>query len=121
MFSDFPAMFSDFSAMFSDFSAMFSDFPAMHTVPEFRSTQIYFERFFHYICSQRPQKIIKFGEDIVLTKVYVHTKFQYSMMYTRGDIQRKPLRINLGRVKFWNSVRSRAPKGELFQAHYPLH
>ena len=36
--------------------------------------------------------------------MYAHTKFQYSMMYTKGDIQKKPPRINLGRVKFWNSV-----------------
>ena len=76
----------------------------LHTVPEFRSTQIYSERSFLYICSQRPQKMIKFGENIVLTKMYVFTKFRYSMMYTKGDIKKKPLRINLGRAKFWNSV-----------------
>ena len=48
--------------------------------------------------------MIRFGENIVLIRVYVHTEFEYSMMYTKGDIQKKPLRINLGSVKFWNSV-----------------
>ena len=48
--------------------------------------------------------MIRFGENIVLIRVYIHTEFEYSMMYTKGDIQKKPLRINLGSAKFWNSV-----------------
>ena len=75
-----------------------------HTVPEFRSTQIYSERFFLYISSCIHHRILKFCVDIHLGKNNISTKFDYFPRSLRADVEKKPLRINLGWAKFWNRV-----------------
>ena len=80
---------------------------AGHTVPEFHLTWIYSERFFLYISFCIHHRISKFCENIHLGKNNIFTKFDHFLRSLRADVEKRPLRINLGWAKFWNSVGQR--------------
>ena len=70
----------------------------IHYDSGFCSTQIL------YISSHTHQKMLKFGGAIILTQISVFTKFQWFLMYSRGDIHKIPIRLNPGQAKSWIRV-----------------
>ena len=65
-------------------------------IQDFAQPRFNLRRFFLYICSHTNQKMLKFGGDIIFTKIYDLTKFHHFPMYTREDIWKKRHRLNLG-------------------------